>query len=66
MKRGNARTIKKYVNENGKHIIRFAVEVRFNGIWHQAIDPKSKKDIVFDLEYDACGRILAALEKRVI
>ena len=66
MKKGNARTVKKYISENGRSRIRYAVEVRFNGIWRQAVDPEHQEVLVYDLEYDACARLLSAFEKRII
>lgn len=62
MKRGNVRTAKVYLTENGKKKIKFALQGRRNGTWLQAVD--GKKELIFDLEYDACAQLLAFEEYR--
>jgi len=66
MKKGNGRTVKRFETKNGKCRTRYAVEVRHNGIWRQAVDPRQNEVLVYDLEYDACARLLSAFEKRII
>ena len=61
MKRGNLRTQRDYKQNIWK------IQGRKNGIWVDAWDEEREekglpKDLIFDLEYDACGYLLSFVD----
>lgn len=61
MKRGNIRTHKDYKHDGWK------IQGRKNGLWIDVWDEEREKqgltkDLIFDLEYDACGYLLGFVE----
>jgi hypothetical protein len=61
MKRGNLRTARKYFKIDGKNVILFEIQVKKGGIWY--LGREGERRLIFDLEYDACVKLLSLFER---